>query len=187
VVDDSVRGNMTEMAGTVRYNRPMPRDNADEHDTRRVGRRAALGIWASGLTGLTSACTERGVTEINSPEGKILQLQKDDFLVLVSDFAAQYQPGDRITVKILLNNQSTRYATARVRTRLLGRGQQAVVEAEVVSLNVKPLDAATTERSLLIPRDLPPGDYTLQVELPAWSFEGRLAGGGALNTTVKIG
>jgi hypothetical protein len=70
---------------------------------------------------------------------------------------------------------------------LLGRGQQAVVEAEVVSLNVKPMDAATTERTLLIPRDLPSGEYTLQVELPAWSFEGRQAGGGTLNTTVKIG
>ena len=88
---------------------------------------------------------------------------------------------------MLLNNQSTRFATARVRTRLVGRGQQPVVEAEVVSLNVKPMDAATTERTMLIPRDLPPGDYTLQVELPAWSFEGRQAGGGTLNTTVKIG
>ena len=165
----------------------MPPRETSEDDTRRVGRRAALGIWASGLTGLTSACTDRGVSEINSPEGKILQLQKDDFLVLVSDFAAQYQPGDRITLKVLLNNQSSRFATARVRTRLLGRGQQPVVEAEVVSLNVKPLDAAATERALLIPRDLPPGDYTLQVELPAWSFEGRQAGGGTLNTTVKIG
>ena len=165
----------------------MPTRDTSEEDTRRVDRRAALGIWASGLMGLTSACAGRGVTEINGPEGKILQLEKDDFLVLVSDFAAQYQPGDRITVKVLVNNQSTRFATARVRTRLLGRGQQAVVEAEVVSLNVRPMDAAVTERSLLIPRDLAPGDYTLQVELPAWSFEGRQAGGGTLNTTVKIG
>ena len=165
----------------------MPTRDRSQDDTRRVDRRAALGIWASGLMGITSACAERGVTEIDSPEGKVLQLQKDDFLVLVSDFAAQYQPGDRLTVKILLNNQSSRYVTARVRTRLLGRGQQAVVEAEVVSLNVKPLDAAVTERSLLIPRDLSPGDYTLQVELPAWSFEGRQAGGGTLNATVKIG
>ena len=165
----------------------MPRREANEQDMRRVGRRSAIGIWASGLTGLVSACADRGVTEINSPEGKILQLEKDDFLVLVSDFAAQYQPGDRITLKVLVNNQSTRFATARIRTRLLGRGQQAVVEAEVVSLNVRPMDAATTERTLPIPRDLPPGDYTLQVELPAWSFEGRQAGGGTLNTTVKIG
>jgi DNA-directed RNA polymerase subunit K/omega len=158
-----------------------------DQDRRRVDRRAAFGIWASGLVGVTSACSERGVTEINSPEGKVLQLQKDDFLVLVSDFAPTYRPGDRLTAKVLLNNQSTRYATARVRTRLIGRGQQPIVEAEVVSLNVKPMDAAVTERSLQIPRDLAPGDYTFQVELPAWSFEGRQAGGGALSTSVRIG
>jgi hypothetical protein len=117
----------------------------------------------------------------------VLQLQKDDFLVLVSDFDAKYQPGDRLTAKVILNNQSTRYATARVRTRLIGRGQQPVVEAEVVSINVKPMDAAITERSLQIPRDLTPGDYTFQIELPAWSFEGRQAGGGTLNSAVKIG
>jgi len=165
----------------------MPTRDASQDDTRRVNRRAALGIWASGLTGLASACNDRGVSEIDGPDGKILQLQKDDFLVLVSDFAARYQPGDRLTVKVLLNNQSTRFATARVRTRLIGRGQQPVVEAEVVSLNVKPLDAAVTERALQIPRDLAPGDYTLQVELPAWSFEGRQAGGGTLSTAVKVG
>ena len=178
---------MTGVTGTVGYNRPMPTPDTSQDENRRVDRRAALGIWMSGLVGITSACTERGVSEINTPEGKVLQLEKDDFLVLVSDFVAQYQPGDRITVKVLINNQSTRFATARVRTRLLGRGQQALVEAEVASLNVRPMDAATTERSLLIPRDLPPGYYTLQVELPAWSFEGRQAGGGNLSTTVKIG
>ena len=137
--------------------------------------------------GAASACTERGVTEIDGPDGKILQMEKDDFLVLVSDFESSYQPGDRLTAKVILNNQSSRFATARVRTRLIGRGQQPIVEAEVVSVNVRPMDAAITERSLLIPRDLTPGDYTFQIELPAWSFEGRQAGGGTLNATVKIG
>lgn len=136
---------------------------------------------------LGAACDNRGVTELQTPEGKILQLEKDDFLVLVSDFAAQYRPGDRISVKVLINNQTSRFATARIRTRLLGRGQQAVAEAEVVSVNVKPMDATTTERSVQIPTDLPAGDYTLQVELPPWSFEGRQAGGGSLSTGVKIG
>ena len=130
---------------------------------------------------------DRGVSEINTPEGKILQLQKDDFLVLVSDFASQYQPGDRITLKVLINNQSSRFAQARVRTRLVGRGQQAVVEAEVVGVNIRPLDATPVDRELLIPTNLPPGDYTLQVELPAWSFEGRQTGGGTLSTNIKIG
>jgi hypothetical protein len=136
--------------------------------------------------GITSACSNRDVTVIDGPDGKILQLEKDDLLVLVSDFASQYHVGDRITLKVLINNQSSRYATARIRPRLLGRGQQAVAEAEVVSLNIKPLDASTIDRELLIPTDLPPGDYTLQVELPAWSFEGRQTGGGTLSTDVKI-
>jgi len=165
----------------------MPARQTDQDNHRRVGRRAALGIWASGLTGLTSACTDRGVSEIDTPNGKILQLEKDDLLVLVSDFVSQYLPGDRIHVKVLINNQSTRYATARVRTRLLGRGQQAVVEAEVVSVNIKPFDATPVDRELLIPSNLPTGEYTLQVELPAWSFEGRQSGGGTLSTSVKIG
>jgi hypothetical protein len=165
----------------------MPARHAEHDDTRRVNRRAALGIWTSGLMGLTSACSDRDVTVIDSPDGKILQLEKDDFLVLVSDFASQYKPGDRITLNVLINNQSTRYATARVRTKLVGRGQQPVVEAEVVSVNIKPMDASRVERELLIPLDLQPGEYTLQVELPAWSFEGRQTGGGTLNTSVKIG
>jgi hypothetical protein len=165
----------------------MPAQRTAQDDGRKVNRRAALGIWASGLTGLTSACINQGVSEIDGPDGKILQLEKDDFLVLVSDFSRQYQPGDRIALKVLINNQGTRYATARVRTRLVGRGQQPVVEAEVISVNIKPMDATHVDRELLIPRDLAPGDYTLQVELPAWSFEGRQAGGGLLSTSVKIG
>ena len=51
----------------------------------------------------------------------------------------------------------------------------------------KPLDAVVTERSLQIPRDLASGEYTFQVELPAWSFEGRQTGGGSLSTSIKIG
>jgi hypothetical protein len=85
----------------------MPIRETSEHDAQRVDRRAALGIWASGLMGLTSACTDRGLAEINTPEGKVLQLEKDDFLVLVSDFAPSYRPGERITLKVLINNQSS--------------------------------------------------------------------------------
>ncbi|MGE3270414.1 MAG: hypothetical protein AB7P40_16800 [Chloroflexota bacterium] len=154
---------------------------------RKVGRRAAFGVWASGLMGVTSACSDRNVTVIEGPDGKVLQLEQDDFLVLVSDFKQQYQPGDRITINVLINNQNSRFATARIRTRLLGRGQQAVVEAEVASVNIRPMDATTTERTLLLPNDLPAGDYTLQVELPPWSFEGRQAGGGSLTTSIKVG
>ena len=165
----------------------MPRQATNEDDMRKVGRRAALGVWASSLMGITSACGDRNVTEIDGPDGKVLQLERDDLLVLVSDFAPQYRPGDRITVKVLINNQGSRFATARIRTKLLGRGQQVVVEAEVATVNIRPMDATPTERTLALPNDLPAGDYTLQVELPPWSFEGRQTGGGSLTTAIKIG
>ena len=160
---------------------------AHNDDQRKVGRRAAFGVWASGLVSVASACGDRNVTEIDGPDGKVLQLERDDLLVLVSDFQPQYRPGEQIKLTVLINNQGSRFATARIRTRLLGRGQQAVVEAEVVSVNIRPMDATPTERVLSLPTDLPPGDYTLQVELPPWSFEGRQAGGGSMTTAIKIG
>ena len=152
----------------------------------RVDRRAALGIWASALTSAVAACTGKDATVIQTPDGPVLQLAKDDFLVLVSGFQSAYRPGERVAVRVILNNQSSRYATARVRTRVLGRGDQPVVEAEVLSANVKPFDATAVERSVLLPTTLTPGDYTLSVELPPWSFEGRQAGGGKLNAPIKI-
>jgi hypothetical protein len=165
----------------------MAAGTAHNDDQRKVGRRAALGVWASGLMSVASACTDRNVTEIDGPDGKVLQLERDDLLVLVSDFQPQYRPGDQIKLTVLINNQGSKFATARIRTKLLGRGQQAVVEAEVVSVNIRPMDATPTERVLSLPTDLPPGDYTLQVELPPWSFEGRQAGGGSMTTAIKIG
>ena len=154
---------------------------------KRVDRRAALGIWATGaMSAVAAACGERGSSVIQTPEGPVLQLDKDDFLVLVSGFQGVYRPGEWVAIKVILNNQSARYATARVRTRVLGRGEQAVAEAEVASVNVKPVDAAAIERAVLLPTTLPPGDYTLSVELPPWSFEGRQSGGGKLNAAIKV-
>ena len=152
----------------------------------RVDRRAALGIWASALTSAVAACTTRDTTVIQTPDGPVLQLEKDDFLVLVSGFRDAYRAGERIDLKVLINNQSSRFAQARIRTRLVGRGQQAVVEAEVLAANVKPFDATAVERTLLLPTNVTAGEYTLQVELPPWSFEGRQSGGGQLTTPVKI-
>ncbi len=164
----------------------MPQPPTEDTNTRKVDRRAAFGVWASGLASLASACGTSGTTELDTPDGKVLQLEKDDFLILVSNFAPTYRPGDHLTVHVIVNNQSSRYATARIRTKLVGRGQQVVAEAEVATINIKPSDATPTDRSLLIPTDLQPGDYTLQIELPAWSFEGRQTGGATLTTGVKI-
>jgi hypothetical protein len=153
---------------------------------KRVDRRQAFSIWASGIASAASACTGTGTTVLQTAEGPVLRLEKDDFLVLVSGFQSTYRPGERVTVKVLVNNQSTRFAAARIRTKLLGRGQQAVVETEVASITVKPFDATETERTMLLPGNLPAGDYTLMVELPPWSFEGRQAGGGSLSTSVSV-
>jgi len=87
-----------------------------------VDRREAFGILASGLMTVASACGGQGTTVIQTPEGPVLQLERDDFLVLVSDFQDSYHPGERVAVKVILNNQSARFASARVRMRLLGRG-----------------------------------------------------------------
>ena len=135
---------------------------------------------------VAAACGSSGTTVLQTPEGPVLQLEKDEFLVLVSGFQQLYRPGDRITVQVLINNQSRRFATARIRTRLLGRGQQAILEAEVLSVNVRPMDATSAERSLALPTNIGTGEYTLSIELPPWSFEGRQAGGGSLNTTLRI-
>ena len=151
-----------------------------------MDRRAAFGLWASGLASIASACGTPGVTEVDTPEGKVLQLEKDDFLILVSGFVASYHPGERINVHVIVNNQSTRFAMTRIRAKLAGRGQQVVAEAEVATITIKPSDATPTDRSIQIPTDLQPGDYTLQVELPSWSFEGRQTGGATLSTAVKI-
>ncbi|MCC6177146.1 MAG: hypothetical protein IT305_17715 [Chloroflexi bacterium] len=153
---------------------------------RRVDRRAAFGIWGTSIMSAVGACTDKDVTVVQTPEGPVLQMEKDEFLVLVSGFAPTYHPGDTIRLHVIVNNQSRRFATARIRTKLIGRGQQVVAEAEVVQIDIKPTDATAVERSLLIPNDMPLGDYTLQVELPPWSFEGRQAGGGTLSTPVKV-
>jgi hypothetical protein len=153
---------------------------------KRVDRREALGIWATGLASIASACGGRGTTVVQTPEGPVLQLERDEFIILVSGFQASYRPGDQVAVTVIVNNQSTRFATARIRTRILGRGQQAIAEADVAAINVKPQDATAVERAVTVPREATPGDYTLSVELPPWSLEGRQTGGGALNTTIKV-
>jgi hypothetical protein len=116
----------------------------------------------------------------------VLQVEKDDFLILVSDYAPTYHPGDTVKVHVIVNNQNARFAQTRIRTKLVGKGQQVVAEADVATINIKPSDATPIDRSFLIPNDLPLGDYTLQVELPSWSFEGRQTGGATLSTGVKL-
>ncbi|MFN8523412.1 MAG: hypothetical protein U0821_09960 [Chloroflexota bacterium] len=160
-------------------NRPVP-------PVSKVARRAALGVWATSLVTAVAACETSAATVVHTSEGPVLQLERAELLILVSGLRPAYRPGDRIDLNVLINNQSAKLASARIRAKLIGRGQQPVVEADVATLNVRPADAASVDRALQIPLDLTPGDYTVQVELPPWSFDGRQAGGGVLNATVKV-
>ena len=155
----------------------------DPHPRRRFFRAAA-----SGLLGLATACgPSTGQTEVlSTPEGKVLQWERDDLLVLVSGLQDSYHLGEAIHLKVILNNQTTRFGLYRLRTKLAGRGQQVVAEAPVASLQVKPFDATEVERVLSLEPSLTPGDYTLIVELPPWSLEGRTTGGGSLSAPLRL-
>ncbi len=153
-----------------------------------ITRRAWLAALASGAGTVAAACSPgRDTRELETPEGKVLQWQGDDLLVLVSGLRSEYRAGEPIHVSLLVNNQSTGAAQVRLRTRLLGLGDQAVAEAEVTSVNVAPDDAASAERDVPLPRSLQPGDYTLSVEVPPWKLNGRDYGRpGNLRATVKV-
>ncbi len=153
-----------------------------------ISRRAWLTALASGAGALAAACApSANVTEVSTPQGRVLQWEADDLLVLVSGLQPQYRVGDTIRVTLLVNNQATRVAQVRLRTRLLGRGDQAVAETEVALLDVKPEDAASVDRELPLGRSLPPGEYTLSVEVPPWKVDGREAGRtGTIRAAVRV-
>jgi hypothetical protein len=154
---------------------------------RSVSRRALFAALVSSASVMAAACSSPGTTELQTPEGRVLQWEGDDLLVLVSGFQPSYHLGDTLQVNLLVNNQSTKLAEVRLRTKLLGRADQPVVQAEPVQLEVKPEDASSVDQSLPLGRDLLPGDYTLAVEVPPWKAEGRDVGRGAtLRATVRL-
>lgn len=149
---------------------------------------------ASGVATFVAACGSEAsnaeTTVVDDPSlGRVYQWEKDDLLVLLSGLRPTYRPGDEIVVNLTLNNQGRLPIEARVRTKLVGRGQQVVLEADVASVSVPPEDAAHLERSLRLPRSFSPGDYTLQVELPPWTLPGGgggSVGGGSLTAPVRV-
>src|SRR5215207_2337834 len=122
-------------------------------------------IWFAGLLSgaslFASACTSSGPTLLNTPEGRVLQYEGDDLLVLVTGAQPTYQIGEAIRLNLLVNNQSAGYMQIRLRTKLLGRADQPVLQAEPVLFSVKSDDASSVDQSLPLARDLLPGDYTL--------------------------
>jgi hypothetical protein len=156
-------------------------------DSRVVSRRAWFASLVSGAGLLAAACGSPGSTVLDTPEGRVLQYEGDDLLVLVSGAQPTYQPGDTLHLNLLVNNQSTGYVQVRLRTKLLGRADQPVVQAEPALLAVKTDDSASVDQDLVLGRDLLPGDYTLTVEVPPWKLDGRDFGRGAtLRAPVRL-
>lgn len=154
---------------------------------RSLSRRAWLSALAGSAGALAMACQNAGSTEVETPEGRVIQWEGGDLIVLVSGLQHRYHTGDVVRLNVLINNQSTKLVQARVRTKLLGLGDQPVVQAEPVLLTVKPDDASGVDQELATGRSLVADNYTVSVEIPPWTVEGRETGSGArLRATVKI-
>jgi hypothetical protein len=152
-----------------------------------VSRRAWFAGLVSGATVLAAACSSPGAVVLDTPEGRVLQYEGDDALILVSGLESNYRVGNAIKLNLMVNNQSPSLISVRLRTKVLGRGDQPVVQAEPVLLDVKPDDASNADQSLPLGLDLMPGDYTLSVEAPPWKRDGRDFGRGAtLRAPIRI-
>ena len=165
---------MTRAVGTFNADRPL-------------SRRAWFAALVSGAGLLAAACTSGGSQVLDTPEGRVVQYEGDDLLVLVSGLQPSYHLGDQMHLNLLVNNQSAGFVQVRLRTKLLGRADQPVVQPDPVSLDVKSDDANSVDQDVLLPRDLLPGDYTLSVEVPPWKLDGREFGPGAtLKAPVRL-
>ena len=152
-----------------------------------VSRRAWLAALISGAGLLAAACSPSASQVLDTPEGRVLQYEGDDVLILVSGLQKSYQLGDQMHLNLLVNNQSAGFVQIKLRTKVLGRGDQPVVQPEPVMLEVKTDDASSADQSFDLPRDLLPGDYTLSVEVPPWKLDGREFGVGAtLRAPVRL-
>jgi hypothetical protein len=152
-----------------------------------VSRRHALAALISGAGIFAAACSSSGAQVLDTPEGRILQWEGDDLLVLVSGAQPEYHVGDEMHLNLMVNNQSSGFVQAKLRTKLLGRGDQPVVQPDPVLVEVKSDDANSVDQNVLLPPDLVPGDYTLAVEVPPWKLDGREFGsGGTLRAPVRV-
>lgn len=144
-------------------------------------RRMVVAALLSSASAFAAACGtgSPGATVLDTPEGRVLQYEGDDLLVLVSGAQPSYQLGESIHLNLIVNNQSDKSADVRLRTKLLGRGDQPVVQLEPALLSIRPDDAGSVDQDVPLGTNLVPGDYTLSVEVPPWKVEGRDFGRGA--------
>src|SRR5258708_28137761 len=102
-----------------------------------LSRRAWLASLVSGAGLLVAACGSPGASVLDTPEGRVMQYEGDDLLVLVSGLQPAYRPGDSLHLTLLVNNQSAGYVQIPLPTKLLGRGDPPCVPAEPASLCLK--------------------------------------------------
>jgi len=152
-----------------------------------LSRRAWFAGVVSGASVLAAACSSPGAVVLDTPEGRVVQYEGDDALILVSGVEGSYRLGESMKLNLMVNNQSTSLIQVRLRTKLLGRGDQPVVQAEPVLLDVRPDDASNVDQTVPLGLDLVPGDYTLSIEVPPWKRDGRDFGRGAtLRAPVRL-
>ena len=151
-------------------------------------RRLVVAALLSSASAFAAACgASPGPTVLDTPEGRVLQYEGDDLLVLVSGVQPSYRLGESMHLNLLVNNQSDKSADVRLRTKLLGRGDQPVVQLEPALLSIRPDDAGSVDQDVPLGTNLVPGDYTLSVEVPPWKLEGRDFGRGAtLRAPVRL-
>ena len=136
---------------------------------------------------VASACGSPSTQVLDTPDGRVLQYEGDDLLVLVSGSQASYHIGDTMQLNLMVNNQSTGFVQVKLRTKLLGRGDQPVVQEDPVTVEVDTDGANSVDQSVFLPPDLLPGDYTLSIEVPPWKLDGRQYGSGAtLQAPVRL-
>jgi hypothetical protein len=126
-----------------------------------LSRRAWLAGLVSSASVIAAACSSPGAVVLDTPEGRVLQYEGDDALILVSGAQPSYRLGESMRLNLQVNNQSTSPISVRAEPRSRG-GRSATAGHQRCS---------TCGRRSNVDQVLPwgstlPGDYTLSIEVP---------------------